>query len=264
MIDWRHWHNEPFLIGGLIFAGWLYAVLVGPLRGRFTTEHAYPRRHATQFYAGLIVFYLAVGSPLDQIGERFLLSAHMIQHQLLVYVAALLCLRGLPPWLISRLTAAPGVRAIAPLLLHPATCAIVYSVILSAWHAPALYDFALRDKTVHVLEHLMFFGAALLYWWPIASPDPTRPPIRFGAQIIYVFAVATAMTPVFAFLAFADNVLYPTYEYAPRIIADFSPANDQLLGAAIMKTGSITVTLIVMVVAFYRWYRASERRTGRI
>ena len=80
MIDWRHWHNEPYLVGGLIFLGWLYAILCGPLRARLAPPgEPWPRRKAWAFYGALVIFYLAVGSPLDQIGERFLLSAHMVQ-----------------------------------------------------------------------------------------------------------------------------------------------------------------------------------------
>jgi len=67
--------------------------------------------------------------------------------------------------------------------------------------------------------------------------------------------VTIGMTPVFAFIAFSDNILYPTYEFAPRLIARLDPADDQLLGAAIMKTGGIAVTLIAMSVAFYHWSR---------
>ena len=81
MIDWSHWHNEPYLIGGLVLSGWLWAVLAGPLRRRFApTGTPFPRAQAWAFYSALVVFYLAVGSPLDQIGERFLFSAHMLQH----------------------------------------------------------------------------------------------------------------------------------------------------------------------------------------
>lgn len=81
MIDWTHWHNEPFLIGGLIFLGWLYAILTGPWRDRLapgpeiplpgdgqdkhrvgsSQQRRYPRRHAVKFYAALVIFYLAVG-----------------------------------------------------------------------------------------------------------------------------------------------------------------------------------------------------------
>ena len=70
MIDWTHWHNETVLIGGLIFLGWLYALLTGPLRTRLDSTAPYPRGHAVKFYAALLCFYLAVGSPLDQIAER--------------------------------------------------------------------------------------------------------------------------------------------------------------------------------------------------
>lgn len=264
MIDWRHWHNEPLLIGGLIFLGWLYAVGIGPFRNRLNPAAAFPKRQAYLFYAGIIVFYLAVGSPLDQVGERFLLSAHMVQHQLLIYVSAVLLLIGTPDWLIAPITDRPALRGFFRFLFHPVVCAIIFTTIMSVWHAPQLYDLALRNKNVHVLEHLMFFGAALFYWWPILSPSKAHPPRGYGAQMIYLLCVTVAMTPVFAFIAFSDNVLYPTYEYAPRLIDGFGPASDQLLGAVIMKMGGIAVTGIALVVAFYRWYNESERHVGRV
>ncbi len=110
MIDWRHWHNEPYLVGGLIFLGWLYALLCGPFRERLAPGEPFPRRHAIRFYSALLIFYLAVGSPLDQIGERFLLSAHMVQHQLLTYPAAVLFLWGLPDWLVAPVLGRPTLR----------------------------------------------------------------------------------------------------------------------------------------------------------
>jgi putative membrane protein len=258
MIDWRHWHNEPHLIGGLVLIGWLYAILTGPLRDRLAPNQPYPRDHAVRFYSALIVFYLAVGSPLDQIGERFLLSAHMIQHQLLIYVSAVLFLLGLPPWLLRPVMGPSALRPPFRLLTHPIVCGLIYTITLSVWHAPALYDWALRDKNIHVIEHLMFFGAALFYWWPILSPSLEYPRLSYAGQLIYLLAVTIGMTPVFAFIAFSDNILYPTYEFAPRLFTRLDPADDQLLGAAIMKAGGIAVTLIAMSIAFYRWSRQSD------
>src|SRR5580692_8977029 len=101
MIDWRHWHNEPFLTGGLILAGWLYAILAGPLRQALSPGAPYPRGKAALFYSGLVLFYLAVGSPLDQVSERFLLSAHMVQHLLIMYPVAFLLLCGVPAWMMD-------------------------------------------------------------------------------------------------------------------------------------------------------------------
>src|SRR5690349_3014215 len=109
MIDWRHWHNEPWLIGGLVLIGWLWAILAGPWRQRLAPGAPFPRGHAIRFYLALLVFYLAVGSPLDQIGERFLFSAHMLQHQLLIYPAAILFLLGLPTWMVDFALRRPAV-----------------------------------------------------------------------------------------------------------------------------------------------------------
>lgn len=262
MIDWRHWHNEPYLVGGLILLGWLYAVLCGPLRAYLAPGAPFPRAQAFRFYAALVIFYLAVGSPLDQIGERFLLSAHMIQHQLLSYPAAVLFLWGLPDWLVAPIMGRTSTRALFRIATHPVVCGLIYVTTISVWHVPALYDWALQDKVVHVVEHVMFFVASLFYWWPLLSPSRDHPPVSAPGQMLYLVAVTIGMTPVFAFIAFSTNVLYPTYEYAPRIFADFGPAEDQLLGAAIMKLVGMAVTFIAFVVIFYRWYGSTERRGG--
>ena len=259
MIDWRHWHNEPYLVGGLILLGWAYALATGPFRDRLGGPAAYPARAAACFFAALLIFYLAVGSPLDQIGERFLLSAHMVQHQLLMYPAAVLCLLGLPAWVVRPVTAARPLRGLLRLLTRPLVAGGLLVVVFSAWHLPALYDWALQDKLVHVVQHLMFFGVALLYWWPLYSPSAEFPPISYAGQMLYLVLVAIGMTPVFAFITFSRGILYPTYEYAPRIIAGFSPADDQVLAGALMKIVGMAVALTAFAVSFFRWYRSSER-----
>lgn len=260
MIDWRHWHNEPHLIGGLVLIAWLYAILTGPLRGKLAPGTSYPTRKAFMFYGALVIFYLAVGSPLDQAGERFLLSAHMVQHALLIYPSAVLLLLGLPDWMVRPVTAQPSLQHLLRFLTRPLVCGLVYILTYSIWHAPALYDWALQNRWVHILEHIMFFGAALFYWWPLLSPSKEFPPIRPAGQMLYLVAVVIGMTPVFAYIAFSDDVLYPTYAYAPRLFADFSPTDDQLFGSIIMKVGGMGVTFIAFFTCFYRWYQSSERK----
>ena len=268
MIDWTHWHNEPFLIGGLIFLGWLYAILTGPWRDRLAPGEPYPRAHAVRFYVALVIFYLAVGSPLDQIGERFLLSAHMLQHQLIIYPAAVLFLLGLPAWLVRPLTGRPGLRPILRILTHPIVCGVVYTVTMTIWHLPAFYDLALQNRPVHIAEHFSFFGAALFYWWPLLSPSTEYPRASYGWQMLYLPAVVIAMTPLFAYITFSSDILYPTYEFAPRIMEisvgsrtePLSPAADQLLAGAMMKLVGMSVALIAFGVSFYRWYQAAEKK----
>jgi len=263
MIDWRHWHNEPHLVGGLILLAWLYALATGPLRGWFAgldgAKPPYPRAHACKFYTALVIFYLAVGSPLDQAGERFLLSAHMVQHQLIIYPAAVLFLLGLPGWLVRPVTGRRALRPLLGVLSNPLVCGAVYTVTLSVWHMPRFYGLALENRPVHIAEHLMFFGAALFYWWPLLSPAAELPPRPPAVQMLYLLGVIIAMTPLFAWLAFSNGVLYPMYEFAPRLIADFTPLDDQLLAAAIMKLGGMLVAFIAICWSFATWHRPENR-----
>jgi putative membrane protein len=257
MIDWRHWHNEPFLTGGLILAGWLFAILAGPLRPHLAPGSPFPRRQAWMFYGGLVLFYLAVGSPLDQVSERFLLSAHMVQHMLIIYPAAFLLLAGTPAWMMDPVLGSPA-KPVLRILTKPLVCAVASSAIISAWHMPSLYDWTLRDKLVHVGEHLMFLCAALLYWWPIASPSRQLPPPGYGVRMLYLLGTEIAMIPVCAYIVFSADILYPTYEYAPRLIRGLSPADDQLMAGVIMKVSGMAVSLIAIGYFFLKWSRQQQ------
>ncbi len=258
MIEWSHWHNEPYLVGGLILVGWLYAICAGPFRPRLAPGEAYPVRHAIKFYASLTLFYLAVGSPLDQIAERFLFSAHMVQHFLLMYPVPILFLLGLPSWMIDRALGWSALRNIGRLTTHPIICGVIFVLVTSIWHAPILYEWALHDKIVHILEHLMFFGASLLYWWPQLSPSNVFPRRNYPTQMLFQLAVVIGLIPVFAYITFSTEILYPTYEFAPRIIESLDPGNDQLLAGVIMKIGGMLVALGAVGVSFYRWYASTE------
>jgi putative membrane protein len=262
MIDWTHWHNEPILVGGMIFLSWAYAILTGPWRVRLAPPGTpYPRSHAFKFYGGLVCFYLAVGSPLDQIAERYLLSAHMLQHQIIIYPAAILFLLGLPDWLVRPFTALPSFRLVLRFITSPVFCGGIYTAVMTTWHLPFLYDWALQNRLVHISEHFMMFGAALLYWWPLYSPSKEFPPVSYATQMLYLPAVIIAMTPVFAYITFSADVLYPTYEYAPRISV-LSAESDQLLAGSMMKLGGMSVAMIAFGISFYHWYQQSEKKSG--
>jgi putative membrane protein len=268
MIDWRHWHNEPILVGGLVFIGWLWAVLAGPLRSRLQLQAgvgvtaAFPRGAAIRFYSALLIFYLAVGSPLDQISEAYLLSAHMLQHQLLIYPAAILFLLGIPWWMIDALLQPRWVFAVARFFTRPVIAALVFLLVFGGWHAPWLYSAALTHKVIHVGEHLLFFGSALLYWWPLLSPSRRLPPLGYGSQMLYLLAVIIGLTPIHAYITFSHDTLYATYELAPRLFANFSPQDDQLLAGVSMQLVALAVSMIACAVSFYRWYEAGERKTA--
>ena len=156
----------------------------------------------------------------------------------------------------------PRLRAPLRLLLHPVTCALLSTGVISAWHAPFLYEWTLQDKLVHVGEHLMFLAVSLLYWWPLASPSSAFPAPSYAVRMLYVFGTEIVMIPVSAYIVFSGDILYPTYEYAPRLIAGFSPADDQLTAGIIMKISGMLVSLAALGICFFKWSRSSSQGAG--
>jgi len=239
-----HWHNEPLLLLSLLLAGWAYAVGVGPLRARLAPPGTpYPRAKAAAFFAGIVLNYLAVGSPLDQFGEDYLFSVHMVQHLIIVYVTPPLLLWGLPWWLTDAVLARPWPKAVARCVLHPAACCVAFVVTFALWHLPELYEAALRSRPIHIIEHITIFFTALQMWWMFLGPSHVIPPCSYPVRMVCAFMLMAAHMPILGLLAFSDDPLYRTYELAPRLIPNFDAMDDQRTGAAIMEMNAALVSV---------------------
>jgi putative membrane protein len=259
-VNLSHWHTEPALIGGLLFVAWTYAILVGPFRKKICPELPYSRRHTFWFSAGLLSFYLAVGSPLDPLGENFLFFAHMIQHNILMYVSPLFLLLGIPQPLVDRfLETKPLVERTLRFFLHPIIAGLLFTLVFSFWHFGAFYEAAIQNKSLHMTEHLSMFFASVAMWWPICGPSKRIPPIHFGPQMLYILALMLGQTPIFAVLTFSEEVLYETYFYAERII-NLSPIEDQKAGGVLMKLANMAVSIGVLSSVFYRWSKQQKAK----
>ncbi|MEM1222293.1 MAG: cytochrome c oxidase assembly protein [Verrucomicrobiota bacterium] len=261
-----HWHTEPLLLISLLGVGWLYALGVGPLRSRIEPEASFPLAQAISFYLGLCLVYLAVGSPLDQLGEQFLFSAHMTQHMLLIYFAPTLFFFGTPHWLIDWVLRPKILKSVMLTATHPACGGLLFTFVYTVWHVPALYEAALQDKRIHVLEHWTMFSLGVLMLWPFMTLSRSVPRRSYGIRMVAIFLLMIGQLPVFAFLSFAGEAIYPTYIWAPRII-DLDPLNDQILGGIIMKVVNMGFSLTILALCFYFWARNEEldnnSNTGR-
>ncbi len=256
------WQTDPVLIGGTLTVALLYGLLTGPLRKRLAPGTTFPTRQAVYFYAALGIFYLAEGSPLHDLAEVYLFSAHMVQHLLLSYVVALLLLQGTPTWLLRPLLLNRVVKPLAQWLTHPIAAGFIFSLFFSVWHFPAVYEAALRSDLIHHGEHLLFIGTALLMWWPLLSPLPELPRLSPVGQLAYLFALPFGQFLVAALLTFSSEAFYPTYVAAPRITG-LSALGDQQLGGVIMKGVGFIVFGVPFVLAFFRWYRLEQGSSTR-
>src|SRR6266498_1439527 len=170
---------------GLVLAGVLYAR--GWRRYRRRLPGRFAARQLIAFLAGLACLCIAIASPLDEAADAKL-SAHMVQHILLLTLAPALLLlgdpllpllRGLPDSLrrslVAQLLRGRRLRRAVHTLVHPLVGLLFSSVILWSWHVPALYQLALRVPAIHLIEHASFFAGGLLFWYPVVQPWPSRP-----------------------------------------------------------------------------------------
>jgi cytochrome c oxidase assembly factor CtaG len=243
------------VLGTLAVAGALYA------RGWWRLSRRTPGRFGegrlAVFLAGLGVVALAVASPLHALaGQR--LSAHMAQHQLLMMLAPPLLwlsaplapmLLGLPRWMrrpVASGLATGLVRAVVPVVAHPAFGWLAFAVAFWAWHAPRLYELALRSHGWHHVEHACFFVTAMAFWRPVIVAASGRVPWRPWTMIPYLLLADVQNTILAAILTFSDRVIYPAYATPARVGA-LSALEDQAIAGVIMWVPGSLVFLVAAV-----------------
>ena len=126
-------------------------------------------------------------------------------------------------------------------------------MVLVAWHLPPLYNLAMDQHPVHIVEHLMIMVASVILWWPMLSPLDELPRAPYPVQMLYLFVVGLPMVMVAIFISMADSLLYPYYAASPRIWAPLTPQADQHLGGLIMWIPGGLIFLAALSVVFFRW-----------
>lgn len=247
------WELDPVLLGTLLSLAAVYVLLAGPLRSRLPGAVPLRPSQMVLFVLGIVAAFLTEASPLHDLSEKYLLSAHMVQHLLLSYVVAPLLIAGTPGWMVRPLArnriSGPLMRAIT----RPLTAFILFSLAFSLWHLPWIYEAALGDDFVHHSQHLVFLALAVAVWWPVMSPLPEMPRLGYGLQVGYLVALPLGQFFVAAILTFAPESFYPTYQEAPRVLP-MSAAADQQLSGVIMKITSFIAFGVPLVIAFMHWF----------
>jgi putative membrane protein len=265
------WTPPIVLTGILIFAGILYT------RGWFAIRRTRLRQFSPlrlgSFLSGLGIIWLAIASPLDGFAD-VLLSAHMVEHLLLMSFAPPLLLlgyplvpllRGLPRGvvvpLLGPLLRTRILRQLGQTLTTPIVAWLAMNLIFLGWHVPAAYDFALEHERWHEFEHMCFLGTSILFWWPVVRPWPTR--ARSGGWLLlpYLIMADIVNTALSAFLAFCDRPVYPYYLREPNPFG-ISPLPDQRAGAVVMWVVGSLVFLVPAAVLTFRLLQQPTRRAS--
>ncbi len=253
------WNPAPSLYIGvaLLIAAYLYAV--GPLRRKYHLADSVKRSQVILFVVGMLVMFLALASPLDELGDEYLFSAHMVQHLLITLVAPPLLLLGTPGWLLQLLLRNRTLLLIGKVLTHPFVAFFLFNVDFGLWHAPLLYNATLANENLHIFEHLLFIVTATLYWWPVLSPVKELPRLSLGGQVLYLFLSGMPSVALGAGLTFMQP-LYAPYIQQPIRAWGLSPATDQQLGGLIMWVPVNIIFIIVVSALFIHWMQIQDEK----
>jgi putative membrane protein len=252
---------DTLTVAALLLSAWLYRR--GATRGR-----GFRSWETASFWAGWGALALALVSPLHRLGE-VLFAAHMLQHELLMLVAAPLLVLGRPlvafawaaPYQIRpaafHFTRLPRVSAAWRFLTDPFHAWVIHFVALWLWHIPQLFDASVESRVVHALQHSSFLGSALLFWWALLRGHAARR--QYGAGVLYVFSTALHVWILGALLTFSARPWYSAYRNTTAAWG-LSPLEDQQLGGLILWAPPALVYIAAGLALLALWLRDSEVR----
>ena len=214
------------------------------------------------FALGILVLLLSLESPLDPLGDDYLFSAHMAQHLLLILIVPPFLLLAIPEKDARAWLRVPLIAGAEHVLGKPVVAWFSAIIVMTLWHVPLFYNFALAHEEVHILQHISFLVTATMFWWPVLHPIPERR-LTTGVAVLYLFAAAAENSVLGIILTFTAPGHYPAYlhpgdEYgALRLIRNvwgISPASDQRLGGLLMWMPGCSVYFIAILAIIAFWY----------
>ena len=255
------WKPDAFAICTLAFSLALYGAGLWRMSRQGGLAHV-PRIEIAAFITGWIVLAIALLSPIATLSD-YLFSVHMTQHELLMLVAAPLVAIGRPlaPMLFAmprrwRRSAASASHAAAiGFITSPLVVFVAHAVALWVWHIPALYEAAVMNEGVHIIQHICFTATAALFWWSLIRGRYGR--LGYGAALLYIFGTAVHSGGLGALLALSPVPWYPLY--VGRAGAT-DPLVDQQVGGMLMWVPSGIVMMLFALAMFAAWLGEAERR----
>ncbi len=254
------WSWYPSVLAGLAIITAVYLYLANGYRRRAQYGPPVTRLRQASFLLGNLVVFLALISPLDNLSDNYLFSAHMVQHILLIGFAPVLWLLGVPSGLLNHLVRAPWLRKFAYEVTRPIPAFLIFNGVFLLWHIPRLYNLALEEEPVHIFMHLTFLASAVIGWWPVYSRfDEAAPRASLTAQLFYLFVMMFPSTALSAWITFTPSILYPYYGSQAQVFG-LSPLDDQQLSGLIMWIPGNALFFLAFSIVFFQWFQYVQRQ----
>jgi putative membrane protein len=262
---WGSWSIDPLLWTVLLAAGCWYASMLRRVRRR--TGRAVGAGHWLPYLCGLAVLLLALGSPIDAIGDRWLLWAHMLQHVLLADIAPPLLLLGLrapvlplgmPQAALRRLAHRGWLGRVWGVATRPWIALPAWAAATWVWAIPSMFDFSAQHPLLHDFEHLTLFYTGFALWWLIVTPLPSDRRRPGMVRLAYLGFSRLASAVVCLPLTWLSHSLYPLYAASTRAYG-MSAVTDQRLAGASMCLIEFLVFGIAVAAVFIDALAREER-----
>lgn len=256
---WLNWGIHPSTIAGVALWLAVYTWATGPLRRRHGWAPTLERRYPLCMWGAMAVILACLNGPIHHLSDNYLFSAHMVQHLLLTLLMPYLFIFGTPAWLVSGVLRGRGaLTAVARAITRPIPAFLLYNVILAVWHVPRFYDHTMESHPVHIFEHLLFMGSAVICWWPVLGEAPELRSLENFGKVVYLFGLGLPMKALGAIITMAPDVLYQWYAHVPRVWG-LDPMTDQRVGGIIMWVPAGVFVWGSIGLIFVRWYREESR-----
>lgn len=255
------WTFDPFVVLPLLVSGGLYLTGTALLWARVGAGRGIRPGQVLAYAAGMLGLAMALTSPLHWLGEQ-LFTAHMIEHEIVMAVAAPLLALARPlgafAWALpvgarrrlAQLARVGPLQSAWSLLTRPSVATVLHGAAIWIWHLPALLDSTVENVALHRLQHLSFLLSALLFWWALVRrADP-------GAAVFHLFATMIHTGVLGALITLTPRVLYPV-QTAGAALCGLSPLEDQQLAGLIMWVPAGTVYAGAALAFVAAWIRRS-------
>ncbi len=263
------WSPDPLPWSAALVAVAAYALAVRRVN-RANPRVPVPGWRIAAWMSGVAVVLVALSSAIDLYADD-LLSVHMIQHLMLAMIGPPLLALGAPVTVLLRV-ASPATRRrlILPvlhagpvrLLASPIVAWLLFTVAMGVTHFSPVYEAALENPTIHLVEHLVYLATGVLFWWPVIAADPVPHRLGFGARIAYLGLQMPVNAAVGLAIYFAPSVLYAHYATIGRAWGP-DPYTDQQIGGVLMWGAGDVILLAAIPLVIAAWMRADVRRSLR-
>lgn len=270
---WNLWTFDPLTVAGLSVLFALYTRGLWLSKGR--SGNLFPWWRPTLFYIGWLALLAGAISPIDGLsGDLFFM--HMTQHMLLMMVGPPLILLGAPvvpvlrglPDVVRYKLAIPllqmrRVRKALFIVVSPLIAWLFFVFTLWIWHVPSVYNDTIQNEALHLLQHSMFIGAAVFFWWSVIDPVPLRPRMPYGLRLLFLFLATAQNIALGAIITFSPDVLYTYYETVPRIWG-VSVADDQTIAGLILWIPGAMMYFTALAAIFLVLLKKDDARMRRL